>query len=172
MKNEKDLLEFLLDEAGGKEKALLKFHRRQIAELASVGKTLAELFDVAEQEGWLDWLKGTKIVELANIVNPPEEAQPSRPTQPTGVKGLRGRLTPSQKVALRADIVAFLKDHAGSSAREVAEHVGMHHRKIGVHLAAIKKQGLIESQGERVAMVYALPGGFGDKVPQPAKRRK
>lgn len=167
MKMDEELLRFLLDEAGGRENALLKFHRRQIAEFASSDKTLAELLDVAEEEGWQDWLTGIKVVDLANIVNPPEQARPS----PAG--GRRpDRLTSSQKAALFNDIVAFLKDHPGSSARDVAEHVGMDARRIGVLLSAIKKQGRIESKGARVAMVYALPGGFGEKAPQPAKRRR
>lgn len=172
MKSEEELLQFLIEEAGGQGEALLKFHRRQIAELASNDKTLAELFAVAEDEGWLDWLQGLKIVDLANIVNPPEPAQTSRPTQPTGARSPRERLTPSQRDALHNEIVAFLKDNPGSSARDVASHLSMDLRKIGVHLATIKKQGRIESQGERVAMIYALPGGFAERGPQPAKRRR
>jgi predicted transcriptional regulator len=171
MKIEGELLRFLLEEAGGKEEALLKYHRRQIAELASADRTLADLFDVAKDDGWLDWLKGIKILDLANIVNPPEQVQRSRPTQPTGARTTRERLTPSQKRALHDEVVEFLKDNPGSSARDVAAHVGMDPRKIGVHLAAMKKQGRIESEGARAAMVYALRGGVAGKGSQPAKRR-
>jgi hypothetical protein len=168
--NQDELLKFLLDEAGGKEKVLLKFHRRQLAELACNDKTLGELFDVAKAEGWDDWLKGIKINDLANIVNPPTEAPTSKSTP--GVEKVRqSRLLPRQKASFHDDIVAFLTEHPGSSAREMAEHFSWAPKKLAVHLVALRKEGRITSTGDRVNMTYAVPSEPPKAVP-PIRRRK
>lgn len=170
MKNEEELLQFLFEEVGGEDAALLLFHRRQVAELASTDKTISELMDSARNEGWLDWLLGIRITDLANIVNPPE-APHNRDTTPVDAAKKGARLTAKRRDELYAQIVDYLRLNPGSAAADVAHFVGWDPRKLAVHIARLKKEGKVTSTGERISMRYSLPAEEPKAVP-PFKRKK
>jgi len=167
MTHEDELLEFLLEEAGGRKQALLRFHRRQVVELASMDTTVKELLDTAEAEGWLDWLRGLKVSDLANIVNPPEELE--RPG--TAPAKAAARLTGAQREELHSRIFEYLKQHPKSGAADIAAAVGWAPVKLASHLFKLKREGRLAAEGERRNTRYSLPADAPKAVP-PIRRKK
>ena len=70
MKDQQELLAFLIDEAGGKDEVYQKFYRSKIIDLAAEEKSLRETIAAAQEDGWGEWLLGLKLSHLADMINP------------------------------------------------------------------------------------------------------
>ena len=145
---QKELLAFLISKCGGKDAVMLEFNQGKIGQMASSGKTLQDLLDLAAEGGWDEWLLGLKLKRLINIIN-------DVPAAPRA-KGKRTRLTQAKKAALYSDVLAFLQDHPSSSKSAIADAVGVRSKKLGPHLRVLKLDGKITSEGERSKTRYSI----------------
>jgi hypothetical protein len=173
--DQKELLEFLITEAGGREEVYQKFYTSKIVDLAGDDKTLRETIAVAEDDGWSEWLLDLKVSELADFINPvASNIGLARAAADAPFIAKRGglRLTPRERDDLRAKIVEYLKSNPWAANADLARAVGMDPKKLAVHLVKLRKEGKLTAKGERVNMRYALAGQEEIKAVPPVRRKK
>jgi hypothetical protein len=173
LKDQQELLAFLIEESGGKDEVYQKFYKSKIVDLAGEEKSLRETIAVAQEDGWGEWLLGLKLSYLADLINPVRSNIPTTRSAVGGAAKRGGsRLTPRQRDELHVNIIAYLSDNPWAANADLAQHVGMDPKKLAVHLVKLRKDGKLTAKGERVNMRYALTGQDEVKAVPPVKRKK
>lgn len=174
MKDQQEFLNFLIEQAGGKDEVYHKFYRSKIIDLAGEEKSLRETIALAQADGWGEWLLEMKLSSLADLINPVRSNIPAARAAAGSAVARRGsgRLTPRQRDELHVNIVGYLKDNPWAANADLAQHLGMDPKKLAVHLVKLRKEGKLTSKGERVNMRYALAGQDEVKAVPPVKRKK
>lgn len=150
--NDKELLEFALNQLGGKEYVQQQFIKTRLISSISGGATIGSIIDQAEKEGWISTLRNIQFNDLLGMTKGKKE------------KSSSGRLTKEQKAAAVAAIHDYLKEYRWASKSDLASAIGIEAGKLGSILAGMRGEDMIKSDGSKRNTVYAL---FNERTKAP-----
>lgn len=144
---DEQLLEYLLNQQGGRDKVLGELHNYRISEMAAEGKTLLEIWGEAEADGWDEYLGGLTLADLMGVLstNPkPKSKRAYSRESPEGVKTLQN------------DILLFIGANPWTTRNAIATDLGISKPKASYHLKKLRGDGVIKMHGKNTKSVYAL----------------
>jgi hypothetical protein len=150
--NDKELLEFALNQLGGKEYVQQQFIKQRLLSSISGGAKIGDIIDQAEKEGWLPTLRNIQFSDLLGMTKQKKE------------KSAGGRLSKDQKAAAVSAIHDYLKEHRWASKNDLASAIGIDAGKLGSILAGMRNEDQVKTAGSKRNTVYAL---FGERTKAP-----
>lgn len=154
------LLDFMVEKLGGEDAVMLEFRENRICEAAAAGKTLGQLIDEANNEGWIEHFKRLKVSGLVKIIERSKNGSKPRQAAATAASARKPerhpRMSPEEKMALHASIVDHLTKKPWTGVGEISKVVGLDTRRLGLHLRQMKKDGVLESKGENRLTTYSV----------------
>ncbi|MDJ0762958.1 MAG: winged helix-turn-helix domain-containing protein [Myxococcota bacterium] len=148
--NTQELFNFMVDKLGGENRVKSDFLRNKISNMDAKSKTVGDLINEAERDGWEQWLKGLNLGDFADMLSGHGGRRHS--VIPRNGK----RMTSKEKEELHKQILSYLKEHPWSQSSALALELGLPTRTIGLHLKALREQGIVATDGEKVKMRYKL----------------
>ncbi len=155
-KSKQDLFDFMMQQMGGEDRVRATFLEEKIAGLSHSDMTIGQLVQMAQDEGWIDWLRSLRFAQFSQLV----AGQSSSAVQGGQAGGFKSgkRMRGKEKEALHEAILEYLESHPWSYGAQVAQHVGLPSRQVGLQLRALREAGKVQTQGEKAKMRYAVKG--------------
>ncbi|HOX57881.1 MAG TPA: helix-turn-helix domain-containing protein [Verrucomicrobiota bacterium] len=150
--SEVTLLAFLLEEVGGKKRAIERFveHRIRGVELGS----WTDMEELAREEGWLPWLMEAKLADLVRIIG----------INGCSAGGKVGRFSSSDRETLHSEVLEIVRESGRVRCREVASRLGVESKRAAAVLRELRKKGLVRVEGKRAQAVYELAPVSGESI--------
>lgn len=147
-KSQKEIFDFMMSRLGGEGEVRKEFFKNKVVSLADSPKTLNEVLEEGEREGWSELFKTLRMNELRDIFRGEKtHAMPAREGK---------RMTKSQKESLYKDILSFVGSREWAKVSDIARHVNLPTRIVGSHLRSLRQEGKLRAEGEKASTRYTL----------------